>query len=196
MSDASPRRARRIHPAVRLLRIAVVIAAVVVALRVTGLAELVRDQDRLDDLVDRAGLAGPVLFALLFTLLVPVGVPGLVFVLPAAVIFSAPVAIAVSLVGGYTSSAIGMIAARRLGRAQLEARLSPRMLAWNERISRGGVGAVIALRVITYLAAPADWLLGLTKISNRDLAIGTAIGLVPPTLAYVIGGGGLLDLVL
>ena len=78
----------------------------------------------------------------------------------------------------------------------MAARLPARFHAWDERIARRGLAAVIVLRLVTYLAAPADWVLGLTKISARDLVLGTAIGLVPPTLLYVFAGGGLLDLVL
>ncbi len=187
--------ARRIR---RLRRAAVVlgVVGVVVAARRSGLVDLVSDEQRLRDLNDDLGLLGPIAFTALFSLLVPVGVPGLVFVLPAALVFPAPVAVAVCLVGGYVSSAFGMWAARTVARDRLADRLPARFRAWDERIARRGLPAVIGLRVVTYLAAPADWLLGLTAIPARQLVLGTALGLIPPTLMYVYAGGGLLDLFL
>ncbi len=179
----------------RLLAVAVVVLALLIAHR-TGALDAVTDQDHLRRLADGAGWWGPIAFSALFIALVPVGVPGLVFVLPAAVVFPAPTAIVVSLAGGYGSSAIGMWFARTIGRQHVATRLPARFRAWDDRIARRGLAAVIVLRLVTYLAAPADWVLGLTKISTRDLVLGTAIGLVPPTLLYVFAGGGLLDLVL
>lgn len=175
--------------------VGLLIVAVVVARR-SGVLDSVTDPERLRALADDAGWWGPALFAGLFVALVPVGVPGLVFVLPAAVVFPAPLAIGVSLVGGYGSSAIGMWFARTIGRERVATRLPDRFRSWDERIAQRGLVAVIALRVLTYLAAPADWLLGLTRISTRDLVLGTGIGLVPPTLLYVLAGGGVLDLLL
>lgn len=185
-----PRRDRR-----RLLLVVVVVTAFVVARR-SGLTDLLGDEDRLQELVDDAGWIAPFLYTIVFTVLVPVGVPGLVFVLPAAVVFPAPVAIAVCLVAGYLSSGAGVWFARTVGRRTVEARMPRSFRKWDERIARRGLVAVLGLRIITYLAAPADWLLGLSSISTRTIVVGTGIGLVPPTLLYVIAGGGVLDLIL
>ncbi len=178
-----------------LILVAVAVTLFVVARR-SGLTDLLGDEDRLQQLVDDAGWYGPVLFTLLFTVLVPVGVPGLVFVLPAALVFPAPLAIAVCLIGGYTSSGLGVWFARTVGRETIAAKLPDRFRRWDEAIARRGVVAVIGLRVLTYLAAPADWLLGLSSIPTRQIIVGTVIGLIPPTLLYVIAGGGVLDLIL
>ncbi len=185
-----PRRAR----GRRLLGVAAAVAVFVIARR-SGATELLADQNRLRDVVDQAGWLGPVVFTGLFTALVPVGVPGLVFVLPAALVFPAPLAVVVCLVGGYTSSGIGVWFSRTVGREAVAAKLPPRFRRWDDAIARRGLVAVIALRLVTYLAAPADWLLGVSAIPTRKIVIGTAIGLIPPTLLYVIAGGGVLDLI-
>lgn len=186
-----PRRTRRR----RLLVVGLVVTAFVVARR-SGLTDLLGDEDRLQELIDDAGWMAPFLYTMVFTVLVPVGVPGLVFVLPAAVVFPAPTAIAVCLVAGYLSSGAGVWFARTVGRQTVEARMPASFRKWDERIARRGLVAVLALRILTYLAAPADWLLGLSSIPTRTIVIGTGIGLVPPTLLYVIAGGGVLDLLL
>ena len=188
--DAPPRNRRR-----RLLLVAAAITAFVL-LRRSGLTDLVGDEERMTEIVDDLGWIAPFVYTLLFTVLVPVGVPGLVFVLPAAVVFPAPVAIAVCLIAGYLSSAAGVWFARTVGRKTVEAKMPPSFRRWDDRIARNGLAAVLALRVVTYLAAPADWLLGLSSIPTRKIVIGTGVGLVPPTVLYVVAGGGVLDLIL
>lgn len=173
-----------------------VVVIAFVAVRRSGLTDLLADEDRLQDLVDDAGWLGPFLFTLLFTALVPVGVPGLVFVLPAALVFSTPVAMVVCLAGGYLSSGLGVWFSRTVGRNAVAARMPDRFRRWDGAIARRGLVAVIGLRVVTYLAAPADWLLGLSSIPTRQIVIGTVVGLVPPTVLYVVAGGGVLDLIL
>lgn len=172
------------------------LALAFLVVRVSGLTDLVGDEERLQRLVDDAGWMGPVVFTVAASALIAVGVPGVALVLPAAVVFSTPIAIAVTLVTSYLSSGAGMWFARTMGRDTLAARMPNRFRTWDTRIADRGLPAVIALRCITYLAAPADWLLGLSSIRTRTLVIGTGVGMVPPTLFYVIGGGGLLDRIL
>jgi uncharacterized membrane protein YdjX (TVP38/TMEM64 family) len=40
---------------------------------------------------------------------------------------------------------------------------------------------------------PADWLLGVTKVSTRDFLIGTGIGIIPGVVLFVVAGGGLIE---
>ncbi len=187
----APRRNRRR----RLLLLAGAIT-VFVLLRRSGVTDVLGDEERLTEIVDDLGWIAPFVYTIVFTLLVPVGVPGLVFVLPAAVVFPAPVAIAVCLVAGYLSSAAGVWFARTVGRKTVEAKMPSSFRKWDERIAKRGLAAVLALRILTYLAAPADWLLGLSSISTRTIVVGTGVGLVPPTVLYVVAGGGVLDLIL
>ena len=41
--------------------------------------------------------------------------------------------------------------------------------------------------------APADWLLGVSKVSTRNFLIGTGIGIIPGVVLFVVAGGGLFD---
>lgn len=162
----------------------------------TGLTDLVNDRDRFEQRVRDSGPWAPVVFVGLFTLLVPVGVPGLLFVVPATLLWSAPVAIGLSLAGGMTSSVIGMVFARHVGRRSIEHRLSDRFRAWDERIARTGLWGVVVFRTFTYLAAPADWVVGLSSVPMGTAVLGTAIGLTVPTLFVVLVGGEALAVLL
>lgn len=160
----------------------------------TGLLDLVSDRDRVVSLARDNGALGPVVVVLLMTVLIPIGVPGLFFVIPAAAIWPWPIAIAVAWGGGITSSIVGIAFARTTGRQWVASHLPPRLHAWDRRLSDGGFWTVVGFRTVTYLLAPADWILGLTAIPWRTLILGTVVGLLPITVAYVFGGRGLFAL--
>jgi uncharacterized membrane protein YdjX (TVP38/TMEM64 family) len=160
----------------------------------TGLVDRLSDEDRLRQTVDDAGAWGPLLFVALMVLLVPLNVPGIIFVIPSTALFGTVGGVVLSLIGGFVASAVGIVAARRLGRAAFERRMPPRVQRLEARLSARGFWTVVVLRTFTFLLQPVDWLCGLSSMRMRTVLAGTFVGLVPPTLVIAIGGGGLLDL--
>ncbi|MFP5321307.1 MAG: TVP38/TMEM64 family protein [Acidimicrobiia bacterium] len=198
--DASPPAGRITgRPVPRwLLRAAVVlgVAGVVAAVVPSGVLDRFTDQDELRRTVEGAGAWGPLLFVGLMVLLVPLNVPGLLFVIPATTLFGTVPGVALSLIGGFLASAIGIVGARRLGRDALVRRLPPRLQRLEARLCERGFWAVVALRSVTFLLQPVDWLCGLTRMPMRTVLGATFVGLIPPTLVIALTGGGILDLVL
>ena len=192
-----PRTARR--SGVRLLRICAVLLAVGAVIGIvvlTGLLGHVSDEERLRATVEGAGFWGPLLFVGLMILLVPLNVPGLLFVIPATTLFGTAGGVVLSLIGGFIASAVGVVGARRLGRDAFEARMPPRIRRLESRISERGFRAVVLLRTFTFLLQPVDWLCGLSSMRLRTVLGATFVGLIPPTLLIALTGGGLVDLVL
>ena len=181
-----------------LLRAAVVvcIAGVVGAVASSGVLGRFTDEEELRSTIEAAGVWGPLLFVGLMVLLVPLNVPGLLFVIPATTLFGTVGGVVLSLVGGFLASTIGIVGARRLGRDAFIARLPPRLRRMEERLCERGFWAVVALRSVTFLLQPVDWLCGLTRMPMRTVLAGTFVGLVPPTLVIALTGGGVLDLFL
>jgi uncharacterized membrane protein YdjX (TVP38/TMEM64 family) len=181
-----------------LLRAAVVvgIAGVVAAVATSGVLHSVTDADELRSRVEAAGVWGPLLFVGLMVLLVPLNVPGLLFVIPATTLFGTVGGVVLSLIGGFLASAVGIVGARRLGRDALVRRLPPRLQRLEARLCERGFWAVAGLRSVTFLLQPVDWLCGLTRMPMRTVLGATFVGLIPPTLVVALTGGGLLDLVL
>lgn len=170
----------------------VAVAGLVAAAFAGGFVGHLSDEERLRSTVDSAGVWGPLLFLGLMALLVPLNVPGVLFVVPATTLFGTAGGIVLSLAGGYVASVIGVAAARSLGRSALESRLSPRIRRLEARLSAGGFRAVVVLRMFTYLSQPVDWMCGLSSIPMRTVLTGTLAGLVPPTVVIALGGDGLL----
>lgn len=176
----------------RLLLVAAAIGAVVAAVLASGLDELATDEERLRASVADAGAWGPVLFVALMVVLVPLNVPGLLFVLPSAAMFGPVAGFGLSLLGGSLASAVGIVGARLLGRAAFEGRLPARVLRLEQRIVRRGFGGVAGIRCFTFLLQPVDWILGASSLPMRTALGGTVVGLIPPTLVLCLFGDALL----
>ena len=192
--DAATARGGLVRRAAPRVLLALAIAAVAVLVLRSGLVDHVGDEDKLRASVDDAGVLGPVLFVGLMVLLVPLNVPGILFVIPSTTLFGTAGGIGLSLVGGFVASLIGVVGARHLGRGTVEARLP----WWLRRLERWlgarGFWTVAALRATTFLAQPVDWICGLTSIPMRTLIAGTFVGLIPPTVVVALAGGTVLDL--
>ena len=181
----------------RRLRTVLLLAAIALVVWLafaSGLVDHVSDQDRLQATVEDAGVWGPLLFVGLMVLLVPLNVPGLIFVIPATTLFGLVGGIALSLLGGFLASAVGIVAARHLGRDVFAARMPPRVKRWEARLAERGFWAVVVLRSFTFLLQPVDWLCGVSSMPMRTALAGTFVGLIPPTVVIAVSGGGLLDL--
>jgi uncharacterized membrane protein YdjX (TVP38/TMEM64 family) len=181
---------------VRPLLVVLAIGALVLLVSATGLLDHVRNEEQLRDTVEGAGLWAPLLFLGLMVLLVPLNVPGVLFVVSSVALFGPVGGVLLSLIGGNIASAIGVIAARRLGRTAFETRMPPRIRRLEERLARHGFWGVVVIRCLTFLLQPADWLCGISSIPMRTILSATFVGLIPPTLVIALGGGNLLGRVL
>ena len=145
-------------------------------------------------LLTETGILGPLIFVLIMWCTQPLGVPGFVYMVPAGIVWPIPLAIALSWIGNLGASYIAFMFARWFGRDWVRFRIPPRMHRYDDRLEQGGLRPVILIRVIFGQLPPADWLLGVTKVSQRNFLIGTAIGIIPGVVLFVVAGGGLFEL--
>jgi uncharacterized membrane protein YdjX (TVP38/TMEM64 family) len=181
---------------VRPALVALAIVGVVVLVLQSGVADHVRDEKQLRETVDNAGVFGPLLFVGLMVLLVPLNVPGILFVVPSVAMFGTVGGVVLSTIGANLASAVSVIAARRLGRNAFETRMPPRIRRLEERLARHGFWGIVVIRCLTFLLQPADWLCGISSIPLRTILAATFVGLIPPTLVIALGGGSLFSRVL
>lgn len=151
-------------------------------------------EGNVESLLTDTGALGPVLFVVVMWVTQPVGVPGAVYMLPAGVVWPAPVAIGLCWIGNLGASWLAFVYARRLARAWVSARIPPRLRRHDERLAEGGLLPIVLLRVVFGQIPAADWLLGVTQVPTRRFLLGTAIGIVPGIVVFVVLGGGLLEL--
>lgn len=175
-----------------ILAAVLLLVAVGAAAASGALSEL--DGERLSALLRRAGPWGPVCYVALFALLEPFGVPGIAFVLPAVAVWPLGQAWLLSWLGAIGAGVVGFAFARSIGRTWVERHLPERFRRFDERLETRGVVTVVVVRLIFFLAPPAHWLLGLSRVGFAPFVLGSAVGFAPGMLVLVLFGGGFLAL--
>ena len=173
--------------ALKLGVVVAIVAAVVIALALGGFDAL-RDQDRVEEFLTESGPWGPIVFILAFVALQPVSLPGAVLIIPATFVWPWWEVTLYTLAGGLLASTVGFVLARWIAQDWVRARLPDRMRAWESRLSEHGFVSTVLLRVVTGYAPPADWVLGVSRVSVPAFLAGTIVGLIPGTIALAVWG--------
>ena len=174
----------------RLLVLATIVAVVGGVLAAGGW-DWISDADRVEDFFTERGVVGPLVFVALMWGLQPWGIPGAVFMVPAAVVWPLPTAMALSWVGNMGASTIAFGFARWVARDWAQDHLPERLRRWDDRLAAGGYGEVTMLRLLTGQLPPADWLLGVSAVRFGPFVVGTAIGIIPGIIVITAVGGNL-----
>src|SRR4051794_9691858 len=139
--------------------------------------------------VRSAGWAGPVLYAVGFTLVSLTPAPATVLTVGAGALFGWWVGLPVALAGALGGAYLGFAMARLLGRAALQGLVGERMARLDGVLSRRGLLAVIAVRLVpTGPFAMVNTACGLSSVPARHYVVGTAIGMLPGIAAFVAVG--------
>jgi uncharacterized membrane protein YdjX (TVP38/TMEM64 family) len=177
-----------------ITRIALYAAAVGVAFAIAVATGSIPSSDEARDFGDSLGPAAPFLFVPLFVLanfliawVILAGAAGLLFGTAAGT----PLALA-----GVTLAALAQMAVSRRLAGEHRGRLLPRRTKRIENfLTENGAVAVMESRVVPLLPwGLVNYSAGLTHLSYRGMALGTAIGAAPKVFAYTALGGSLGDL--
>ncbi len=175
----------------RRLAVLVLLGCAAVVVAASGLGDQLADPDEVESFLRDRGWVGPLVFVAVMWALQPLGIPGVAFMVPAALVWPAPVAMALSWVGNMGASFLAFAFARWVARDWAQARLPDRLRLWDHRLAAGGVRQVAVLRVFTGQLTPADWLLGVSSVRVTPFLIGTGIGIVPVIVIVVLAGASI-----
>jgi uncharacterized membrane protein YdjX (TVP38/TMEM64 family) len=148
--------------------------------------------DRLRLLLTEAGIWGPVVIILLFSILEPFGMPGVIFLLTAATLWPFPLAFLVNWLGATGAGMTGFAFARFIGRGWVEDRMPARLRLWDERLAGRGVTGVIVFRLIFFLNPASHWALGLSSVPAPAAFFGSLIGFAGPIALWTYFGAEIL----
>ncbi len=128
-------------------------------------------------------VAGIAAFAVAVTLAVP-----LTFLTVVTLVALGPLQGAIcTLIGAMLGAAASYGVGRALGREVLERLGGPRVNAVSQRLAQQGLWAVIVVRVVPVAPfAIVNMVAGSTRISLRDMLLGTLIGMSPGTLVMAL----------
>jgi uncharacterized membrane protein YdjX (TVP38/TMEM64 family) len=169
----------------RLLLLAVVLIGLFAAGKYTGVADDV-DAERVRELMAAAGPWGFALYTAVFAAGEFMHIPGLVFIAAGILFWGQALGFLLALTASVVSVCCSFAVVRLLGGtplARLDKPWAKRMLA---RLDDKPIRTVFVLRLCLWLAPPLNYALALTRVSFRDYAIGSALGLILPVAAATL----------
>ena len=162
-----------------------IVGAAIIAAAVVGLPDVAALQAD----IAAAGPAAPVVFVLVYAAVTLAPVPKNVLSAVAGLLFGLAAGIALVFVAAMLGALTAFWLGRVLGRGAVERLTGARVARVDKLLARRGVMAVIGVRLIPVLPFTAiNYTAGLTAVRRRDYVIGTAVGIVPGTVAYVTLG--------
>lgn len=191
--DDVTHQAQRARPS-RVVVVRAVSFVVFVALAVAvGLMVGVPSLDQVQETVDSWGWAGGAVFVALYAAITLTPAPKNVLSVAAGLVFGFAGALALVYLGALLGAAAAFALGRWLGRDAVERYTGARVARLDELVRRRGLAAVIGVRLIPIIPFTAiNYGAGLTAVRRRDYALGTAIGIIPGSAAYVaLGAFGL-----
>jgi uncharacterized membrane protein YdjX (TVP38/TMEM64 family) len=119
-------------------------------------------------------------------------IPRTLMAIVAGLLFGIGWGIVWAALGGVAGAAAGFLVARYVNSGQIDLEHGTRVGPFLERVERGGWRAVAALRLIPVLPhSVANYGLGLTRLPLGAYALGSLVGQLPLTIAYVdLGAAG------
>jgi uncharacterized membrane protein YdjX (TVP38/TMEM64 family) len=178
----------------RWLRLGLLLGVVAIGLLAfaSGVGQYL-EVERFEALLRGLGVWGPILYVLLFALLEPFGVFGIVFVVPGSLVWDFPTLFLLSWLGSVGAGIVGFSFARTIGRDWVSRHLPERMHHFDERLVTHGLRTVVIVRLLFFLTPPAHWMLGLSRVSFGNFVLGTAIGFFPTMALFTYAGKNVVD---
>lgn len=140
-------------------------------------------------LVDSSGAVAPIVFVAVYALVTLAPLPKNILSALAGAVFGFAYGSLLVYLAALVGAGVAFALGRALGRDAVESLTGRRVAKVDELLTRRGLLAVIAARLVPVLPFTAiNYSAGLTAIRFRDFALGTAIGIIPGTLAYVALG--------
>jgi uncharacterized membrane protein YdjX (TVP38/TMEM64 family) len=135
------------------------------------------------------GWVGAALFLLGYAALTLTPVPKNLLGIAAGVVWGFGVALVLVYVGALIGAAASFVIGRLLGREAVERLTGARVARLDDLLARRGFLAVLGVRLVPVIPFTLiNYGAGLTAVRRRDYALGTAIGILPGSAAYVALG--------
>lgn len=171
--------------AVRAMMLVVLIGSATAVALTVGLPEVTGIRAWVNSLGPRA----LPLFVLLYAVATLAPVPKTVLSAVAGLVFGLGAGIAVVLVAAVRGAVVAFALGRGLGRDAVERFTGTRVARVDALLRRRGFLAVVGVRLVPLVPFTAvNYVAGLTSVGIRDYVLGTAVGIVPGTVAYVALG--------
>jgi len=181
-------------PKARLLVLLALIVALPILAKVTGLSANL-SVAHLREIVANAGAWGAVAFVAVFVGAVVAQVPGVGFILVAPTMFHLLEAWLLCFVASNLAVILNFAVVRKFGGQPFGSLDNPRLRKLFAHLDEHPVRTVALLRVLSLVFPPVTGALALTKLSARDHAVGSALGMALPITGLLLAAGALVQVV-
>jgi uncharacterized membrane protein YdjX (TVP38/TMEM64 family) len=143
--------------------------------------------------LERAGIWGPVIFALVYAAGICLFVPGTLLTTLGGAIFGAYQGFLYVWVGAMLGASASFWIGRTLGRDLAASLVGDRLKKYDEAIERNGFATVLYLRLVYFPFTPMNFGMGLTRVRFLDYFFGTALGIVVGVFIFTFFVGTVRD---
>lgn len=139
--------------------------------------------------VAEAGLWGPALFFAFYVALALIPCPKALLTAAGGAVFGLWAGAGLSLAGALVGAIISFAVGRILGREAVDRLIRGRLARVDELLSDHGLSAVLVVRLVPLVPFIAiNYASGLSGVRFRHYVVGSAVGMVPGSLAYAALG--------
>lgn len=171
--------------ALRGVALLLLVSGLFVAAELHGLPDVAS----LRESVRSAGAAGGLVFVGAYALIALVPAPKAVLTALAGALYGWWLGAALALLGAFIGAVVAFELGRLLGREAVDRLVGGRLQRVDSVLRDHGLGAVVAVRLVPVLPFTAiNYASGLSAVRRRDYAVGSALGMVPGSVAYAALG--------
>ncbi len=145
----------------------------------TGVFDRVGSPAELKQTIIELGPLGYLAFVAAYAALQPFGVPGTVFIMVAPLIWSWPIAFALSMTGTMAASVVGFAFARFVARDFVAKRVPKRFQKYEEALEKRGFLTVAVLRFIFWMPPMLHAFFGISRVRFWTHFWGSFVGYLP-----------------
>lgn len=153
------------------------------------------DPEWLQSTLDRAGIWGPIIYIVIYTVATLLVLPSTVLNLAGGALFGPWLGSLWTTVGALVAAIVAFGFTRTIGRELVEKRLAGYWQTIDAEIRNGGMFYMFSIRLLPIIPyGLVNFAAGLTSISWKDYVVGTALGTLPGVLPFVLLGSSGLTL--
>ena len=141
------------------------------------------------------GLAGPIAFFFIGTVIIVLNVPTVLIIAIAAVIYGPIGAFVLGTLCFCAAISIIYVISKMLGQSFLQGLMQRYMPRTNQYIQNTDLRAIIYLRLIFFALPPINWMLGILSTQFSTYFWGSLIGALPNLVMFSWLGGTLVELI-
>lgn len=180
---------------VKPLVIASFLAAIILAIRLTGVSQYL-EQEKLRSIIESHGALAPVLYMLVYAIAPSLFMPGLPITIVGGILFGPFWGVVYTIIGATAGACIAFLLARSIAQSWVKGKLTgPRWKKLDSEVEKHGWKVVAFTRLVPLFPFNLlNYAFGLTSVRFSHYALATFICMLPACIAFIVFSSSLVDL--